>query len=70
MRKGIGEKLADGIDNVISFFSPRAGFKRRMFRQAISISESFSSYKGASTSRLRSSWLPGGGKQTRTYCRN
>ncbi|MDD5500510.1 MAG: phage portal protein [Candidatus Omnitrophica bacterium] len=61
MRKSIGEKLAGSIDNVISFFSPRAGFKRRMFRQAISISESFSSYKGASRSRLRSSWLPGGG---------
>ena len=61
MKKSIGEKLAGRLDDLISFFSPKAGFKRRVFRQAISISESFSSYKGASRSRLRSNWLPGGG---------
>lgn len=59
--KKISERLSDSLDGIISFFSPRAGFKRRMYRQAISVSESFSSYKGASRSRLRSSWLPGGG---------
>ena len=59
--KKISEKLSERLDGIISFFSPRAGFKRRMYRQAISVSESFSSYKGASRSRLRSSWLPGGG---------
>lgn len=59
--KTIFEKISDGLDGVISFFSPKAGFKRRMYRQAIGISKSFSSYRGASRSRLRSSWLPGGG---------
>jgi len=32
-----------------------------MYREAIKISKSFSSYKGASRDRLRSSWIPGGG---------
>ncbi|MFH1385116.1 MAG: phage portal protein [Candidatus Omnitrophota bacterium] len=57
----ISERLSNGIDNVISFFSPRVGFKRRMYREAINVSKKFSSYKGASRNRLRSSWLPGGG---------
>lgn len=60
-KKKISEKLSSGIDNVISFFSPKAGFKRRMYREAINVSHKFGSYKGASRNRLRSSWLPGGG---------
>jgi len=60
-RKKISEWLSTGIDNVISFFSPRAGFKRRMYREAINISQKFGAYKGASRDRLRSSWIPGGG---------
>ena len=55
------EKFASGIDSVISFFSPKAGFKRKMYREAINISSYFGSYKGASRNRMRSSWLPGGG---------
>lgn len=57
----VAERFSSGIDNVISFFSPRAGFKRKMFRKAISISNEFSSFKGASRNRLRSTWLPGSG---------
>ena len=61
MKKNLKERVSDGLDGVISFFSPRAGFKRRMFRQAIKMSDTFSSYKGASRDRLRSSWIPGHG---------
>lgn len=57
----ISEWLSLGIDNIISFFSPKAGFKRRMYREAINISQKFGAYKGASRDRLRSSWIPGGG---------
>ena len=57
----ISEKFASGIDSVISFFSPKTGFKRKMYREAMNISSYFGSYKGASRNRMRSSWLPGGG---------
>lgn len=57
----IVERMQTGIDNFVSFFSPKAGFKRRMYREAIKISQSFKAYKGAERNRLRSSWLPGGG---------
>ena len=60
-KQNISERMTTGIDNVISFFSPKAGFKRRMYREAINISHKFGAYKGASRDRLRSSWLPGGG---------
>ncbi len=55
------EKLSHGIDGVIGFFSPRAALKRRMYREAISLSNKFGSYRGADRHRLRSSWFPGGG---------
>lgn len=55
------ELFSNGLDNVIGFFSPKAGFKRRMYRTAIDVSKQFGSYKGASRNRLRSNWLPGGG---------
>jgi len=61
MKKTFSDRLSGGLDGLISFFSPRAGFKRSMFRQAIKLSDSFGSYKGASRDRLRSSWIPGGG---------
>jgi len=60
-KKKISERVTAGIDNVISFFSPKAGFKRRMYREAINVSQKFGAYKGASRDRLRSSWIPGGG---------
>ncbi|MFA5104823.1 MAG: phage portal protein [Candidatus Margulisiibacteriota bacterium] len=60
-KQKLSERITTGIDNVISFFSPRAGFKRRMYREAINISHKFGAYKGAGRNRLRSSWLPGGG---------
>lgn len=60
-KRKISEWLSSGIDNIISFFSPKAGFKRRMYREAINISQKFGAYKGASRDRLRSSWIPGGG---------
>lgn len=60
-KKSISEKISTGIDNIISFFSPRVGFKRKMYREAINISQKFGAYKGASRDRLRSSWIPGGG---------
>ena len=59
--KTFTEKLSGAFDKAISVFSPRAGFKRRMYREAIKLSESFTAYKGASRSRLRSNWLPGHG---------
>ena len=61
MKKPFTEKLSERLDGFISFFSPRAGLKRRMYREAIKVARSFSSYKGASRDRLRSSWIPGGG---------
>jgi lambda family phage portal protein len=61
MKTKIAEKLSNGIDNIISFFSPRAGFKRKMYREAINITQAFGAYKGAGRNRLRSSWLPRGG---------
>lgn len=61
MKKTFTDRLAGGFDAFISFFSPRAGLKRRMYREAIKVSDRFSSYRGASRDRLRSSWLPGGG---------
>lgn len=61
MKKTFADRLADKIDSFISFFSPAAGLKRRMYREAIKISDRFTSYRGASRDRLRSSWLPGGG---------
>jgi len=57
----IKEKLANGLDGLVGFFSPKAGLKRRMFREAIKLSEKFGSYRGAEKHRLRSSWIPGGG---------
>ncbi len=57
----ISEKISGGIDSAVSFFSPRAGLKRRMYREAIKVSEKFGSYRGAERNRLRPSWLPGGG---------
>ncbi len=61
MKKAFTEKLAGSLDEIISFFSPRTGLKRRLYRQALKVSERFSAYKGASRDRLRASWLPGGG---------
>ena len=61
MKNKLSEKFASGIDNVVSFFSPRAGFKRRMYREAINISQKFGAYKGSRRDRLHSSWLPRGG---------
>ncbi|MFH2030847.1 MAG: phage portal protein, partial [Bacteroidota bacterium] len=57
----ITEKITNGVDNVIGFFSPKAKLKRRMFREAIKLSEKFGSYRGAEKNRMRSSWIPGGG---------
>jgi len=58
MKKKISERLTSGIDNVISFFSPRSGFRRKMYREVMNITQAFGAYKGAGHNRLRSSWLP------------
>ena len=60
-KKTFTEKLSGTFDKAISVFSPKAGFRRRMYREAIKLSEAFTAYKGASRSRLRSNWLPGHG---------
>ena len=57
----VKEKISQGIDGIVGFFSPKAGFKRRMYREAIKLTEQFGSYRGADRSRLRGSWMPGGG---------
>jgi len=57
----IKEKLANGLDGLVGFFSPKAGLKRRMFREAIKLSDKFGAYRGAEKNRMRSSWIPGGG---------
>ncbi|MCK9555006.1 phage portal protein [bacterium] len=57
----ISEKINNGIDGVVGFFSPKASLKRRMYRSAIKVTEKFGAYQGASRNRLRSSWIPGGG---------
>jgi len=43
----IKEKLANGLDGLVGFFSPKAGLKRRMFREAIKLSDKFGAYRGA-----------------------
>jgi lambda family phage portal protein len=58
MKKKISERFTSGIDNVISFFSPRAGFRRKMYREVMNITRAFGAYKGAGHNRLHSSWLP------------
>ena len=55
----IWEKINTGIDNLIGLFSPEAAAKRRYFRYVAKTM--FGSYRGASSGRLRSSWVPGGG---------
>ncbi len=60
-KKSFAEKLSGVFDKAISVISPKAGFRRRMYREAIKLSEAFTAYKGASRSRLRSNWLPGHG---------
>lgn len=59
--KTLSDRAGERMDDLVAFFSPKAGLKRKLYRQAIGISKEFSSYKGASRSRLRSSWLPGSG---------
>lgn len=58
MKKKISERFTSGIDNIISFFSPRTGFRRKMYREVMNITQAFGAYKGAGHNRLRSSWLP------------
>lgn len=50
--------LEQKIDRFIGLFSPKRAYERQAFRRA---AELMSSYKGASTGRLKSSWAPGGG---------
>jgi len=59
--KTFSERVSERMDDMVAFFSPKTGLKRKMYRQAIGISKEFSSYKGASRNRLRSTWLPGSG---------
>lgn len=51
--------LSERFDNFIGVFSPRAAYRRKMFRFASKYM--FSAYRGATKDRLKSSWLPGGG---------
>ncbi|MDX9703971.1 MAG: phage portal protein [Candidatus Auribacterota bacterium] len=62
----ISQRFSDGIDGMIGVFSPRSAFRRKMFREAIKLSQSFRAYKGAQHDRLRSSWIPGGGSADET----
>jgi lambda family phage portal protein len=50
----------DRLDNLIGFFSPQRGARRKAWRQAGRLTTAFG-YRGASKDRLRSDWLPGGG---------
>ncbi len=61
MKTKLSEKFASGIDNIVSFFSPRSGFRRKMYREAINVSRKFGAYRGSRRDRLYSSWLPRGG---------
>ncbi len=59
MKKTLGER----IDDVIEVFNPRAAYRRRVFRQANSMLDTFAirgGYSGASRDRLRSNWIPSG----------
>ncbi|MDX9703245.1 MAG: hypothetical protein RBU23_09395 [Candidatus Auribacterota bacterium] len=64
--KTISQIFSDGIDGMIGVFSPRSAFRRKMFREAIRVSQSFRAYKGAQHDRIRSSWIPGGGSADET----
>lgn len=57
-KPSISERIGSGIDKFISIFNPRAAYKRTAYRSASRIMAS--SYKGASHSRLRQEWIPGG----------
>lgn len=55
----VSEKIGVGIDRLISIFSPKKAFQRSAYRRAQGIMAS--GYRGSSTNRLKSSWVPGGG---------
>ena len=52
------ESVGYAIDRMISVFNPRAAYKNMAFRSANRIMAG--SYKGASKTRLRQDWAPGG----------
>jgi lambda family phage portal protein len=66
MKTKLSEKFASGIDSIVSFFSPRSGFRRKMYREAINVSRKFGAYRGSRRDRLYSSWLPRGGSADET----
>lgn len=55
----LSEKINNRLDGFIGFFSPAAEARRRYFRFVAR--NMLSSYRGADTTRLRDSWIPGGG---------
>jgi len=59
-KKGFADSIGSFLDRGIGVFSPRLAYKRMAYREAIRI-VGMSSYRGAETNRLRSSWLPGAG---------
>ena len=64
-KQNISERMTTGIDNVISFFSPKAGFKRRMYREAINISHKFGATKGQAGIACAPHGFPEEARQTR-----
>lgn len=57
----LGDRLGRGLDSLIAVVAPKTAFTRRAYRQAFSIQASSGGYKGAKTTRLRSTWVPGAG---------
>ena len=57
-KETLSERITNGIDGLIGFFSPKAAYKRKAFRRAQAM---LGSYRGADKTRLRGRWWPGGG---------
>ena len=52
----LSSTISNLVDNTIGVFSPLRALRRRLARDAVSSSDRFSSYKGASSNRPRSNW--------------
>lgn len=54
----ISSILGNAIDNTIGVFSPKAGLKRKFYRDRLSAKRSSAQYAAAKTDRLTGAWAP------------
>lgn len=56
--KPFTQKIADKLDDLVGFFSPKVGLNRKMYRFSLARANS---YRAAEKNRARDNWLPTGG---------